>query len=294
VADQLGEAPVVLDELAGDLEDLGGVALRGDEGQLAAERAAEVDGVGLLLYRDHDHLGAPLGGVDGGVEDGGDACGVDVDVGAGAGLAERVGRLAVQLGQPGGDVLGSGVDDGVSADRQCGLEALGDDVCDDDVLDPRSLSQIVAPRPMGPAPKTMTLSPGLASDRLTQCRATAMGSLRAATAKGTVSGNTAPGVLAIQMSVEASHITRQLRQLEQAGYVTRVPDPDDGRAQRVEITDAGRAAYERVREASRRGIEMALADWSPEDLRQLAVLFDRLVDDFVARAEYPVDALPSG
>src|SRR5918995_594398 len=44
-----------------------------------------------------------------------------------------------------------------------------------------------------------------------------------------------PGVLAIQMSVEASHVTRQLRQLEQAGYVTRVADPDDRRAQRVEI-----------------------------------------------------------
>lgn len=104
-----------------------------------------------------------------------------------------------------------------------------------------------------------------------------------------------PGVLAIQMSVEASHVTRQLRQLEQAGYVTRVADPDDRRAQRVEITEAGRATYERVREASRRGMEMALADWSAEDLRQLAVLFHRLVDDFVARAEDPVDdALPSG
>ncbi len=55
---------------------------------------------------------------------------------------------------------------------------------------PRSFSQIAAPRPIGPAPKMTTLSPGFASDRLTACRATAIGSLRAATSNGTVSGKT--------------------------------------------------------------------------------------------------------
>lgn len=41
-------------------------------------------------------------------------------------------------------------------------------------------------------------------------------------------------------------------------------------------------------------MEMALADWSSEDLRQFARLFHRLVDDFVARAEGVVDVRPSG
>ncbi|MDT9695008.1 phosphopantetheine-binding protein, partial [Streptomyces sp. P17] len=66
MADQPGEQLLVLDELGGDLEDLGGVALGGDQGELAAEHAAEVDRVGLLLYGDHDHLRAPPGGVDDG------------------------------------------------------------------------------------------------------------------------------------------------------------------------------------------------------------------------------------
>ncbi|MGS2590420.1 MarR family winged helix-turn-helix transcriptional regulator [Streptomyces hebeiensis] len=94
-----------------------------------------------------------------------------------------------------------------------------------------------------------------------------------------------PGELAARLSVEASHVTRQLRQLEIGGYVTRVPDPDDRRAQRVRLTEAGLAAVDRVREASRRGMEMALADWSAQDLRQLAGLFHRLVDDFVTHSE---------
>ncbi|MCX5239563.1 MarR family transcriptional regulator [Streptomyces prunicolor] len=98
-----------------------------------------------------------------------------------------------------------------------------------------------------------------------------------------------PGVLAVRMSVEASHVTRQLRQLEQLGHVVRIPDPDDGRAQRVQLTDSGLAAVNRIRDASRRGIEMALIHWSAEDLRQLADLFHRLVDDFVTHAEAAVD-----
>jgi DNA-binding MarR family transcriptional regulator len=101
-----------------------------------------------------------------------------------------------------------------------------------------------------------------------------------------------PGVLAVRLSVEASHVTRQLRQLEQGGYVVRIADPEDRRAQRIQLTDLGMAAVERVREASRRGLEMALVEWSPDELEQLAALFRRLVHDFVAHAEDPID-IPS-
>ncbi|MGI5459914.1 MarR family winged helix-turn-helix transcriptional regulator [Streptomyces sp. CA-249302] len=103
-----------------------------------------------------------------------------------------------------------------------------------------------------------------------------------------------PGVLAVRLSVEASHVTRQLRQLEQGGYVVRIADPDDRRAQRVQLTDLGIAAVERIREVSRKGLEMALAEWSEGDLEQLAALFHRLVDDFVAHAEDSLPVTPAG
>jgi DNA-binding MarR family transcriptional regulator len=92
------------------------------------------------------------------------------------------------------------------------------------------------------------------------------------------------GELAARLAVEASHVTRQVQQLQKAGYVTRVPDPDDRRAQRIQLTPFGKEAYDRIREASWRGMQMALAEWSPQDLRQLASLFHRMVDDFLGFA----------
>ncbi|CAL9359338.1 Transcriptional regulator SlyA [Streptomyces sp. enrichment culture] len=93
-----------------------------------------------------------------------------------------------------------------------------------------------------------------------------------------------PGELAARLGVEASHVTRTVQQLQKSGHVTRVPDPDDRRAQRIELTEAGRQAIARVREAGARAMQAALADWSPEDLRQLAALFHRMVDDFLAHS----------
>src|SRR3954468_23292122 len=93
-----------------------------------------------------------------------------------------------------------------------------------------------------------------------------------------------PGELAARLGVEASHVTRTVQQLQKSGYVTRVPDPDDRRAQRIELTGAGQQAIDRIRDAGARGMQLALAEWSPEELRQLAGLFHRMVDDFLSRA----------
>ena len=95
-----------------------------------------------------------------------------------------------------------------------------------------------------------------------------------------------PGELANRLGVEASHVTRTVQQLQKTGYVTRVPDPDDRRAQRIELTETGRQAIDRVRDAGARGMQLALSEWAPEELGQLATLFHRMVDDFLA---YSVD-----
>jgi len=90
-----------------------------------------------------------------------------------------------------------------------------------------------------------------------------------------------PGELAHRLGVEASHVTRTVQQLQKSGYVTRVPDPDDRRAQRIELTEAGRKAVSSVRDAGARGMQMALSEWSTDELQQLATLFHRMVDDFL-------------
>ncbi|MFI1509423.1 MarR family winged helix-turn-helix transcriptional regulator [Streptomyces sp. NPDC020597] len=93
-----------------------------------------------------------------------------------------------------------------------------------------------------------------------------------------------PGELAQRLGVEASHVTRTVQQLQKAGYVTRAPDPDDRRAQRIQLTGPGRDAVDRAREAGARGLQQALNGWDREDLGRLAALFDRMVDDFLAHA----------
>ncbi|MFF4351435.1 MarR family winged helix-turn-helix transcriptional regulator [Streptomyces sp. NPDC001530] len=96
------------------------------------------------------------------------------------------------------------------------------------------------------------------------------------------------GELANLLAVEASHVTRQVQQLQKSGYVTRVPDPDDRRAQRIQITPTGQEVINRVREASCRGMQVALKNWSPEELRQLATLFHRMVDDFYSAEDVDI------
>ncbi|MEU0603553.1 MarR family transcriptional regulator [Streptomyces sp. NPDC006393] len=93
-----------------------------------------------------------------------------------------------------------------------------------------------------------------------------------------------PGELANRLGVEASHVTRTVQQLEKSGHVTRVPDPDDRRAQRIRLTEPGREAIARIREAGARGMQLALSGWPAEELHQLATLFHRMVDDFLAYA----------
>lgn len=94
-----------------------------------------------------------------------------------------------------------------------------------------------------------------------------------------------PGALAAQLAVEAPHVTRQLQRLQRQGYVASLPDPDDGRAHLVRLTPAGEEAERRVRQVRQQWMADALADWPREDLRRLATLFHRMVDDFLAHSE---------
>jgi DNA-binding MarR family transcriptional regulator len=93
-----------------------------------------------------------------------------------------------------------------------------------------------------------------------------------------------PGELAARLEVEAPHVTGQVQRLEKAGYAGRGPDPDpdNRRAQLIQLTPAGRAAAGRIREVGRSGMQAALAHWSPHELHQFATLFHRMVDDFLA------------
>src|SRR5215469_1669706 len=56
------------------------------------------------------------------------------------------------------------------------------------------------------------------------------------------------GDLAAAEGIAPSTLTRLVTVLEDAGYVTRRPDPTDARASTIAITEAGHEALERLRE----------------------------------------------
>lgn len=84
--------------------------------------------------------------------------------------------------------------------------------------------------------------------------------------------------LAAFFGVGKATMSRQLRALWELGLVTRDPDPADGRASLVELTEEGRARLARVREARRARYVRKLAGWDRGEIAELARLLHRLND----------------
>lgn len=75
--------------------------------------------------------------------------------------------------------------------------------------------------------------------------------------------------------IDKGAVSRHVVHLESLGLLTRACDPDDRRAQTIVATELGRARVEAVRAARRKVVAGRLADWSGEDLTDLADLLAR-------------------
>ncbi|NJP53594.1 MarR family transcriptional regulator [Streptomyces sp. SBST2-5] len=82
--------------------------------------------------------------------------------------------------------------------------------------------------------------------------------------------------LAAYIGVGKATMSRQLRALEELGLVAREPDPADGRAWLVALTQEGQDRVRRVREARRARYAGRLADWDPREVAELARLLGEL------------------
>ncbi|MEE1927611.1 MarR family transcriptional regulator [Streptomyces sp. TRM 70351] len=82
--------------------------------------------------------------------------------------------------------------------------------------------------------------------------------------------------LAAYFGVGKATMSRQLRALETLGLLTRAPDPADGRAWLVRLTDEGRRRFARVRGARRERYVAQLAAWDRAEIAELARLLHRL------------------
>ncbi|MEW1610848.1 MULTISPECIES: MarR family transcriptional regulator [unclassified Streptomyces] len=87
--------------------------------------------------------------------------------------------------------------------------------------------------------------------------------------------------LAAYFGVGKATMSRQLRALETLGLVAREPDPADGRAWLVRLTDEGLVRFRSVRDARRGRYVRKLAGWDRAEVAELA----RLLHQLNARAE---------
>ncbi|MEV5337797.1 MarR family transcriptional regulator [Streptomyces sp. NPDC052676] len=82
--------------------------------------------------------------------------------------------------------------------------------------------------------------------------------------------------LAAYIGVGKATMSRQLRALEDLGLVAREPDPADGRAWLVHLTEEGSRRVQRVREARRARYVSQLAHWDRHEVAELARLLRQL------------------
>lgn len=85
-----------------------------------------------------------------------------------------------------------------------------------------------------------------------------------------------PSDIADLQQVHPSLVTRQVRELEDAGYVTVTADPADRRSYRVTLTSAGTAELHRLVQFGLQRFGLFVADWEPDQVRMLTELLHKL------------------
>jgi DNA-binding MarR family transcriptional regulator len=99
------------------------------------------------------------------------------------------------------------------------------------------------------------------------------------------------GALAEQLHADPSTVSRHVAVLVEEGLVRRVSDESDGRATRLVVTDAGRAALEQLGRDRATLLERVTAGWCRDDLTTFTGLLGRFLDDLAAAL--PGDAAPA-
>lgn len=93
-----------------------------------------------------------------------------------------------------------------------------------------------------------------------------------------------PSDIADLQQVHPSLVTRQVRELEDAGYVEVIADPADGRSYLVSLTPAGSQELRRLLEFGLRRFALFVKNWEPDQVRTLTELLRKLQTSMAAVA----------
>jgi DNA-binding MarR family transcriptional regulator len=85
-----------------------------------------------------------------------------------------------------------------------------------------------------------------------------------------------PSEIAARQHVHQSLVTRQIREMEDAGYVKVSANPADGRSCLVTLTRAGRTEMDRLTEIGLQRFALFVKEWRPDEIRALTDLLEKL------------------
>ncbi len=88
-----------------------------------------------------------------------------------------------------------------------------------------------------------------------------------------------------QMHIGPSSTSEFIDKLEQTGYIDRRPDPDDGRATRIYLTEKGRARAYELEDERKERFAALFAALTDEEKEQLLALLDKLAAAYESAAE---------
>jgi DNA-binding MarR family transcriptional regulator len=97
------------------------------------------------------------------------------------------------------------------------------------------------------------------------------------------------GELADLVGRDYTTVSRQVAKLENLGLITRQSGEADRRVTEAVVTEKGQAVSELFDAARERLAQRALADWSEQDLKELARLLRRFTDNLMQK-DHPEEA----
>ena len=91
--------------------------------------------------------------------------------------------------------------------------------------------------------------------------------------------------LADLLGIDTPSVTRKLQQLERLGYVAIVPDPEDKRAKRINLTRSGEKTIDRMFAAVNNRLARLFADWTVEELMPFVASLERFAQALTTEME---------
>lgn len=85
--------------------------------------------------------------------------------------------------------------------------------------------------------------------------------------------------LTAQLDTDKAVVSRLLKQLEELGLISRTPDPADGRAMIVALTQEAHERYEATQDSARQALFNRLSKWDLEEVRLFAQLLAHFNED---------------